>query len=656
MSYQSKKYFLKKLIVITLLLIGLNLSADVSIAKIFSDNMVLQRNQPLPVWGWDTPGKKVTVSIDDQIHSAITDTSGRWMVTLNALSVGTPKSLTVKGTSILTLKNILVGEVWLCSGQSNMEWGIKTLNNAKEEVANATHPNIRLFFVPKTMAKSARQNLPASCNWKMCTPENILKGSHRDGFSGTAYYFGRALQKKLGVPIGLIQSAWGGTRIEPWTPPVGFEGISELSNISSSLKSYRTNVKKSLDAIKKWEAAARQAIESDSALPEAPNFPQSPVSNHQSPTSLYNAMIHPLIPFAINGAIWYQGESNRGEGMLYYHKMRALINGWRRLWKRELPFYYVQLAPFTYRGSATALPEIWEAQSAALDIKNTGMAIINDIGNLRDIHPRNKQEVGRRLALLALAKTYKKDIPVYCGPIYKSMNIEGNKIRVHFDHAGSGLTSRDGKPLTHFEIAAGDGKFVPASAQIDGKALILSAKGLNKPSYIRFAWHQQAVPNLMNKEGLPASTFRVVPKNLALNKPYNTNAPNKHNYGIKGLTDGSWALNNGTNCFATNDQAKFPKHVTVDLQQDCKLNNIRFGVPPYGSTKTVKVLISSDNNKFTEVGSHTFKQKKEERFNLALDVSARYIRLVYVDYYPKKIQFPQTFAFTTELEVYGSEK
>jgi sialate O-acetylesterase len=232
--------------------------------------------------------------------------------------------------------------------------------------------------------------------------------------------------------------------------------------------------------------------------------------NHQTPLALYNGMINPLLPYAIRGAIWYQGESNNGEGMLYHEKMKALILGWRSIWKNDnLPFYFVQLAPFRYGGEPDRLAGIWEAQTATLSMPHTGMAVTVDIGNIADIHPRNKQDVGKRLALWALADSYGKSDLVYSGPLYKSMKVEGNKIRISFDHVGSGLVSRDGQPLTWFTIAGEDHNFVTAKAEIDGATVVVSSDQVEKPVAVRFGWNQEAEPNLSNKEGLPASPFRT---------------------------------------------------------------------------------------------------------------------------------------------------
>jgi sialate O-acetylesterase len=300
----------------------------------------------------------------------------------------------------------------------------------------------------------------------------------------------------LDVPVGLIGCNWGGTRIEPWIPPVGFQSVPELK------KDFADKLDKFPELADKKDKDGKVEIGADGKPVQ--------VINYQSALALYNGMVHPLVPFAIRGALWYQGESNNGEGMLYREKMKALIAGWRNVWSNpHMPFYYVQLAPFNYGGDGTKLAGIWEAQTATLEVPDTGMVVTTDIGNTKDIHPRNKQEVGRRLALWALTKTYGKRGIVFSGPLYKGMKARGNKIELSFDHIGGGLSSRDGKTLTHFTIAGDDKVFVEARAEIVGKKLVVSNDGVAKPVAVRFAMHQQAEPNLSNKEGLPASPFRT---------------------------------------------------------------------------------------------------------------------------------------------------
>ena len=419
--------------------------ADVKLPKVIDNHMVLQRDRPLPIWGWADADEEVTVKLDEAAASAKADAQGDWKVVLPAVKAdGKAHHMTVSGKNKIELDDILIGDVWIGSGQSNMELGIGAAEKAKEQIAAADCPQIRLLLVPKVQFPKPAKDVKAE--WVVCTPKTVSANGW-GGFSAALYYFGQRLHKELNVPIGLIDSCWGGSPIEPWT-----------------------------------------VVGKDSG-------------------GMYNGMIAPLQPFAIRGAIWYQGESNVGSGMKYFDKMKALIEGWRKVWGYDFPFYFVQLAPFSGYGPG-ALPAIWEAQAASLKIPATGMAVTTDIvHDLKDIHPRNKFDVGNRLALWALAKEYKKDL-VYSGPLYKSMKVEGEAVRLCFAHA-AGLKSRDGKPLSEFEIAAADGKFVPARAAIDGDTVLVEAKEVPAPAQVRFGWHHMANPNLANKEGLPASPFQT---------------------------------------------------------------------------------------------------------------------------------------------------
>jgi sialate O-acetylesterase len=437
----------------------------VKLPAIIGDNMVLQRGQPVPIWGWADKGEEVAVTVGNQQIVAKAGDDGRWKVTLDKLDVGRPLEMTVKGSSgnTIVVKNIAVGEVWVCSGQSNMEMGVGACNDAKKEIAAAKYPRIRLFMVVK--ARAAQPAADVKGNWTPCTPQSIAAGGW-GGFSAAAYFFGRQLHNDLKVPVGLIDTSWGGTPAELWT--------------------------------------SRKALEVNPAL--------KPLATGQS-SCLYNGMIAPLIPYAIRGAIWYQGEANVGRAYRYRTLFPAMIANWRADWGQgDFPFGFVQIAPYKYHNAKTdpaCCAELWEAQRMTLDAApNTGMAVTTDITDLNNIHPKNKQEVGRRLALWASAKVYGRDI-VYSGPLYKSMAVEGGKIRLQFDHAGGGLIARDGKPLTEFTIAGADKTFVPAVAAIDGDAVVVSSDRVATPEAVRFAWRDDATPNFANKEGLPASPFRT---------------------------------------------------------------------------------------------------------------------------------------------------
>ncbi len=461
------------------------LPAETTLPKIIGSNMVLQRGKPIPIWGWESQSQtnKVTVTFNGKSVTTTPAADGKWSLKLPIMKAGGPFEMSIEGSTQIKLKNIMVGEVWLCSGQSNMEWTVRSSNNAKKEIAEGQFPGIRHIKIPHRPSDKPESDVPSK-GWEVCSDQTVAN------FTAVGYFFGKKLHQELNVPIGLIGSNWGGTRIEPWTPPEGFRMVPAL----------KASITDKLDQL----PVTREVKNKEGKVTG-----KSVV--HQSPLALYNGMIHPLLPYSIRGAIWYQGESNNGEGMMYYEKMKALILGWRAVWKTpDLPFYFVQLAPFNYGAArAGALPLIWEAQSKALDLPYTGMAVTTDISNVRDIHPRNKQDVGLRLALWALAKDYGKPETVFSGPKYKSMTSNGNKITIRFDHVGGGLISRDGKDLSHFTIAGSDKKFVPAKAKIVAGTIVISANGIDAPLAVRFGWDQTAEPNLANREGLPASPFRT---------------------------------------------------------------------------------------------------------------------------------------------------
>jgi sialate O-acetylesterase len=524
----------RTLTLIVLVIIMVAASPRTSVAtprlpKVFGSHMVVQREKPLVVWGWATPGEKLTVEFGSEKISVQANERGEWKGTLPAMKAGGPFVMTVTGSGTVRFEDVLVGEVWLASGQSNMEMGIGMCRDSKQEIAAADYPNIRLLMIPNRWTPEPQSDLAETSSevegvWKVCTPKSVAAGGW-NGFSAAAYYFGRELHKKLEVPIGLIDATWGGTRIESWTPPEGFAAVPALARESELVqlgdprtRLHQQHLEKTLDATTEWLKAARDALTNQKLVPAMPTYPAELLPPHdvQNPTALYNGMIHPLHPFPIRGAIWYQGDSNMGEGMGYTEKMKALIGGWRQMWSEgDFPFYFVQIAPYDYGGNPERVGEFWEGQAAAQEIPNTGMAVINDIGNLKDIHPANKQEVGRRLALWALAKTYDQRGVLYSGPTFKGMTIESDKLRLEFNHVGGGLKSRDGKQLTWFElIDADEGGFVPAEARIDGSSVVLSAASVKHPVAMKFAWSMMAEPNLANSEDLPAGAFRAgkVPK------------------------------------------------------------------------------------------------------------------------------------------------
>ncbi len=460
--------------------------AELQLPRIFGDHMVLQADQPVPVWGWADPGESVAVTFSGQNKRTTAGTDGRWLVRLDALPVSAqPAELTVAAHETKVFTDVLVGEVWLCSGQSNMEKplgeqrGQKPVFNAEEEIRAADFPLIRLFKVAKTKASLPARDLQGT--WTPCSPETI----DRIKFSAAGYFFGRKIHRELNVPVGLIDSTWGGTRIEVWTPPAGFAALPSLADFSDALKT-----------------PGQKAEGSE-------------------PASLYHAMIHPLVPFALRGVLWYQGETNIMDvddgGPRYADKMKALIQGWRAVWQQEFSFYYVQVAPHLYHVvrpaqvvSPEAAPRLWEAQTASQRLPRTGMIVTTDlVDDLADIHPRNKKDVGERLARWALTKDYgRTDIEV-SGPVFQRMETSGARAILHFEHLGGGLVASDGKALTWFNVAGADGKFYPGVAVIEGDTVVVSSKHVAVPMVVRFAWDEAARPNLANKAGLPAVPFRT---------------------------------------------------------------------------------------------------------------------------------------------------
>ena len=470
------------------------LHADVTMPNIFSSNMVLQREKDVPVWGWASPGEKVSVKFIGRTLETTADASGKWQAKFNPMPAGGPFRMEVSGNrNTLAFDNVLVGEVWLCSGQSNMQWPVKKSLDPEIETAGANHPEIRLFSVPRLMSNLPQSNINAQ--WQVCSPQTVGE------FSATAYFFGREISRNLNVPVGLINASWNSTRICPWTPPTGFQAVPSLRKIAQIVNDKIAKYKPFLNSVNKSAAGKSTQPELISEI--------LPFDNNESPTVLYNAMIHPLVPLAIRGTIWYQGEANRGDGMVYFNRMQALVNGWRSVFRNDnMPFYFVQLAPNDYGKNSEALPEIWEAQTAALSIPNTGMAVTMDIGDIHDIHPRNKQEVGRRLALQALNKTYGQKNIACDSPLFDELIIKGNKAAVIFENAVE-LKTRDGKAPDWFEICGEDMTYKKADAYIDKNKVVLSSPGIEKICSVRFAWHQLAEPNLINEAGLPASAFRA---------------------------------------------------------------------------------------------------------------------------------------------------
>ena len=500
--------------VLPLLLLTVPAVAEVRLPGFYGDHMVLQQQVPIRIRGWADEAESVHVTLNNVTASAVGGKDGRWQVELPAMQASS-KSLVLqvrgKGNT-MELKDVLIGEVWLCSGQSNMEWPVSRSANAESEISNANHPLIRHIKIPRKPSTVALDDVAA--DWQICSPETA--GS----FTACGYFMSRRLQKELNVPIGLVNSSWGGTRVEPWTPPVGFENVAALSGIHKSLigrtpgtVEYTQSLTKHVDSLEQWLVNARQSLKTGAGAPPSPAFPDTlqPYRSHQDPTMLYNGMIHALVGFPIRGAIWYQGESNRADGMLYFEKKKALISGWRELWGQgHFPFYFVQIAPYQYGQEDPAeLARFWEAQSAVQQIPATGMVVTNDIADLKDIHPVNKQDVGLRLANLALRHQYGRTSIVAESPEFESLQTAKDHLLVHFRKTAGGLKTRDSQSPSHFEIiGGGSGGFRPATAVVIGDAVKLTSPDVPQPTAFRFAWHKLAEPNLTGGSGLPVAACR----------------------------------------------------------------------------------------------------------------------------------------------------
>ena len=446
----------------------------VELPHVFGNNMVLQRGQRVPVWGKGAPGEAVTVSFAGQTVSATVGADGRWKLFLDPLEVNAAGAeFSVKGANEISFTNVVVGEVWFCSGQSNMEFTMSSRRKVKDwekEVAAAKWPLIRHFHPPHKVARAPLDDVAAS--WVETTPETIPPQS------AVAFFFGETLHKELDVPVGLINCSWGGTRIEPWTPAGHPDDLWLMQNIC------------------KWKR------------------PQD------VPTVLWNGMVAGIVPYAIKGAIWYQGCANRADGGAYLDKTVSLVRGWRREWGQgEFPYFLVQLAPYKYDNvNGTILSALQEAQARVPEkVPNSGYTVINDVGNVNDIHPTDKRTVGMRMADQVLDRVYGKFVRPWRTPVPKSMSVEGGAVRVEMADA-EGLKTRDGQPPTCFELRGADGAWAPAEARIDGACVVLTAKDVANPVAVRFAAYNGSTPNLVNGNGLPAGPFHMGAKPRAKKK------------------------------------------------------------------------------------------------------------------------------------------
>lgn len=460
---------LKKVLII-LVLVSTSLTAQVKLPSFISNNMVLQQQFEAPIWGWAKPETKISIntSWDNSNYFTSADYNGEWSLRLKTPTAGGPYKITINDD---TLRNVMIGEVWVCSGQSNMQWALEQTENSEEEILQANYPNIRMFYAARDHARFPNKDLYGQ--WDECTPE-VAKT-----FSALAYYFGKELTKELNVPIGLLHVSWGGSTVQAWTNP---DVLRETPEGEFYLEKFEEKIK-------------------DTPPGELPR-------NYRDAGANYYGMIHPLIPYGIRGALWYQGENNVFEHQLYRNMKEIMIKNWRDEWGQgEFPFYFVQLAPYKYSRDLVGAA-LRDAQRKSLEINNTGMVVTLDIADPTDIHPKNKNDVGKRLVLLALSKTYGKENIVYSGPLYKSMNIDGSNIRINFDHIGSGLLCK-GDKLTHFTMAGEDKVFYSADATIENNTILVSSSQVKNPLAVRFAFGNTDQPNLFNIEGLPASTFRT---------------------------------------------------------------------------------------------------------------------------------------------------
>jgi len=480
--------------------------ADVKPSALFSDHMVLQSGMKVPVWGTASPGEQVTVTLNVQKHSAVAQADGKWIVRLDSLEAGGPFEMTIAGSNMVTIRDVLVGEVWLGSGQSNMVFPVSRKQaswagviHEEQEIAAANYARIRMFTGKPAKAYEPQAEIQGE--WLVCNPDNV------PAFSAVGYFFARDLQNEIHDPVGILTLAFGASTAEAWIQreTLAADPLLKpmLDHFDAAVRFYRANP----------AAPAEQAPRPPQTINARPGPPpqqqRDPVQDQHYPTVLFNGMIHPVIPYAIRGVIWYQGESVVGgdEGVLLYGRIQAtLIQDWRRLWGAgNFPFFIVQLAALD---NISNNPRVREGQASALVLPNTGMAVTIDIGDPNDVHPHNKQALGERLARLALAKVYGREIE-YSGPVYESMKINGSSIQLSFSHLGGGLVARDG-PIKWFTIAGADRKFVPAEARIEGDTIVVTNAQITMPLAVRYAWDNDPEGcNLYNAAGLPAAPFRT---------------------------------------------------------------------------------------------------------------------------------------------------
>lgn len=498
-----------KTLLVVFALLGLQIApihADVTLATPFRDGVVLQRGKPVTVWGTATPGENIKVEFKGQTKLATADNSGKWKVKLDALPASAePAKLTVTGQNTITVNGVLVGEVWLCSGQSNMNLPLTQARDAANEIAAAKHPLIHYFEV-----KSAVSDQPldmADGEWKTCAPE--IAGA----FTAVGYFFARELQRELGVPVGIFKSTLGGSPIEGW---MSAQALAENPAAAAAAETDWKPLAAAFDKrtaeyqtrLADWESRKTKALTSGENFTVPKPVRAQERSDRKRPSGLYNGFIHPLEPMTLAGFLWYQGEGNASAPGDYRALFPALIRHWRGDFQQaDLPFLFVQLPNFAHTNDPSGQQWAWqrEAQASVLSLPNVGMAVTIDVGDPGDIHPANKQEVGRRLALIALRKVYGREVEA-SGPVYAGMERQGSSLRLHFTHA-AGLLFK-GATTNAFTVADSDRRFVPAEARIEEDVVEVSASGISEPAAVRYNWENNPAGWLLNAQSLPTAPFR----------------------------------------------------------------------------------------------------------------------------------------------------
>ena len=474
------------------------LHAAVKLPALISDHMVLQQGQPVRIWGTADPGESVRVAFQGQTADAKAASNGKWEAWLKPMTAGGPLEMTINGT---VLHDVLVGEVWLGSGQSNMELTVQRADNKEEEIAKADYPSIHIFHVKRTVADQPAEDVQAT--WEIVTPTSI------PGFSAVEYYFGRQLHQTLKVPMGLIESDWGGTPAQSWASKPALQSDLGLKAYLDDWDKVLANSGPAKEAYDKrleaWNETAAKARAAGTPPPPRPQPPQGP-GHPNTPAGLYNGMIAPLTPYAIRGVIWYQGESNASEAHAYRYRrlFGAMIQDWRNRWGQgDFPFLFVQLPNYQTNGW---WPVLRESQAETTRLNNVGMAVTIDIGDAKNLHPTNKQDIAKRLVSVALNMAYKQPVE-YIGPTFRQLVNEGSQLRIYYSHA-DGLAAKGGSPLTGFTIAGEDGKFLPAEARVEAGTVVVSSPQVAAPTTVRYAWADAPECNLVNQAGLPGTPFR----------------------------------------------------------------------------------------------------------------------------------------------------